>query len=298
MESNNSLLSFVNIASSNIQEALGKAPKRRRNVTVKKFVENRVKRLDSSRRVRTGTFNRSKSAQLKRPAAPAATVPSSVTSMLPHSNTCPEFNIIPVSLPHPVTTQSSGIPTCAYPTTTPVSLYSGAESTVCLPPQHPSATATQPIDPELESLLSELEGNNLSRHGSFDSVCTGTLSSTPPINTLETQVYLGEQMFSPYSDYSDELDSAYCSPVGIESTRVSYNSSPTNLPNWVDVADMLPPVSSSCLQEMEMSRCSNWENTPLTTTATSTSSSSLSIYDQGPPMTPTVSQLLQQYNQY
>jgi hypothetical protein len=291
----NNLLSFVNSASSNIQEALNKAPKRRRNVTVKKFVENRVtKRLDSSRRVRT-SFNRSKSAQLKR-SATTTVAPATVIPMLQHSTTCPEFNS-PDPLPLPPV-QSAGLPTSAYPTTaTPSSLYAAAApepSNVCLSPQQPA----QPIDPELESLLSELEGS-LSRHGSFDSVCTGTLSSTPPINNLETQVYLGEQMFSPYSDYSDELDSAYCSPVEAESTRVSYNSSP--MPSWVEVADMLPAVTSSCMQDMEMvsSRC-NWESTPLiTTTATSTSSSSLSsVYDQGPPMTPTVSQLLQQYNQY
>lgn len=292
----NNLLSFVNSASSNIQEALNKAPKRRRNVTVKKFVENRVtKRLDSSRRVRTN-FNRSKSAQLKRPVT-STVVPATVLPMLQHSTTCPEFNT--QDLPPVSTTQSAGLPTSAYSTTiTPSSHYAAPEpSNVCLPPQQSSAQA-QPIDPELESLLSELEGS-LSRHGSFDSVCTGTLSSTPPINTLETQVCFGEQMFSPYSDYSDELDSAYCSPVEPESTRVSYNSSP--MPSWVEVADMLPAVTSSCMQDMEMvsSRC-NWENTPLiTTTATSTSSSSLSsVYDQGPPMTPTVSQLLQQYNQY
>lgn len=287
---NNSLLSFVNSASNDIQEALGKAPKRKqRNVTVKKFAENRVKRLDSSRRVRTPatTFNRSRtSAQLK-PAVrsvPASTAPSSKLTSLQHSHTWPEIDIFPT-----MPTQSVGMPTSAYSTTTTSSLYSGSE--ICLPPQQSSA-ATQPIDPELESLLSELEGNSLSRHGSFDSISTGTLSSTPPVNNLEAQVYLGEQIFSPYSDCSDELDSAYCSPVGVDSTRVSYNSSPAAMSNW-------PPVTTSCMQEeMVSSRC-GWESVPLTTTAISTSSSSLcSIYDQGPPMTPTVSQLLHQYSCY
>lgn len=302
MESNN-LLSFVNNVSSNIQVALDKAtPKRRRHVTVKKFVENRVKRLDNNRkpiRPSTGTMTKSKSAQPK-PSTSARLGPTA--NRLVHSYTWPEITTTHSSMP-PV--QTSGVSTCAFPTALP-SLYSNSE--LCLPVQQSS----QPIDPELESLLSEFESTSvpLSRHGSFDSVRTvSSTSCTPPLNqTLEAQVYIAEQAFSPaYSEYSDELDSAYCSPVAVESARVSYNGSPTNfgtaMPDW-HASDLLPPPmamppTSTCLSDPDvgmMSSACSWVSQvePQYTT----SSSVPSVYDQGPPMTPTVSQLLEQYNQY
>lgn len=292
-ELNNNLLSFVNSATSNIKEALDKAPKRRRNVTVKKFVEKRVKRLENSRKPRTtGTQSSTKSkfAQLKHPTS-ARPQGQAIASQLQHSYTWPEITVCALPV------QTAGMSTCAYPTTTSslTSLFSNSDPNVCL-----SSSSPQSIDPELESLLSEFECPSvpLSRRGSHESVCTG---ASPPFNTLEAQMCVAEQAFSPYSDYSDELDSAYCSPV--ESARVSYNCSPTNLgttlPDWSS-ADLLPPVTSSCLQEVGMmsSRC-NWvshDTSPLT--VISTASSVPSIYDQGPPMTPTVSQLLEQYNPY
>lgn len=201
---------------------------------------------------------------------------------------------------HPI--QSTGIPTSSYPTS---GSYPNSESSVCLP----SAPSSQSIDPELESLLSELECPNdpLSRCGSYDSVCRrgsyescpGCSSNTPPLSTLDAQVYLAEQTFSPHSDYSDELDSAYCSPV--DSTRVSYNCSPKSqnhgcaMPDWSS-SDWLPPVSSSCLQEVAC----EWSAVATSPRAVSSASSVVSLYDsdQGPPMTPTVSQLLEQYNPY
>ena len=105
-------------------------------------------------------------------------------------------------------------------------------------------------------------------------------------------MYIADQAYSPYSDYSDELDSAYCSPV--ESARVSYNCSPTNLPDW-HAGDLLPPMTSTttCLTEAEPVGMCDWVSPDA-----QLSVSSVPIYDQGPPMTPTVSQLLEQYNQY
>lgn len=275
MESNN-LLSFVNSASSNIQEALGKAPKRRRNVTVKKYAENRVKRLDS-KKPRPGSANnltKRKLSQIK----PAAS--GGLHTLLPHSNTWPAIDT------KALTTQPS--------------FYPSSESNLPL-----SRQSSPRIDPELESLLSELESGPaslpVSRHGSFESVCTAP-SCTPPLSTLEAQVYIGEQAFSPYSDYSDEMDSAYCSPGN--SAQVSYsNCSPTNLdsmPVWCP-SDLLPPMNTTCMQEvgsgMISPRC-NWVSQDPTPLATANASSSTSVYDQGPPMTPTVSQLLEQYHPY
>lgn len=289
MESNN-LLSFVNSASSNIQEALGKAPKRRRNVTVKKYAENRVKRLDSKKpRPTSGNLTKRKSSQLK--PTPALLPPSASTALLQHSNTWPVINTTAQSVALSTTTISS-IQSSFYSES---NLWKSSSE-----PQH-----SPRIDPELESLLSELESSPpslpISRHGSFESVCTGP-SCTPPLSTLEAQVYIAEQAYSPYSDYSDELDSAYCSPGN--SAQVSYSCSPTNrnlnsMPDWCST-DLLPPLNTTCMQEvgqgMISPRC-NWvssQDAPLTTSATSNTS----VYDHGPPMTPTVSQLLEQYHPY
>lgn len=297
MDSNN-LVNFLNNVSSDIRVALhNTTPKRKRHITPKKFAENRVKRLDNNRKpirpsTATGALTKSKSAQLK-PSASARPA-----SHLVHAYTWPEIVTSHTATMQPI--QTTGMSTCAFPTTLS-SLYSNSESDLCLTSMS-SSQSSRPIDPELESLLSEFESPSvpISRRGSFESVCTGTSSCTPPLNTLEAQVYIADQAYSPYSDYSDELDSAYSSPV--ESARVSYNCSPTNLgtsmPDWHS-GDLLPPMSSAstCLQEPEMgmmtSRC-DWVSHDSRLAVSSVPS----IYDQGPPMTPTVSQLLEQYNQY
>lgn len=293
MESIN-LLSFVNSASSNIQEALGKAPKKRRNVTVKKYAEKRlVKRLDN-KKAKPGSANltKRKSSQLKPTSArlPPPSSSSSPLHLLQHSNTWPAITTTALS-----STTISSIQT---------NFYSSSETNVC----QPSSSSRQPIsiDPELESLLYELESSvPMSRCGSFESVCTGP-SCTPPLSTLEAQVYISEQQaFSPYSDYSDEMDSAYCSPGN--SAQVSYSCSPTNMgsmPDWCPTDLLPPPLNTTCMQEagqaMISPRC-NWvsqDTLPPLTINTADATSNTSVYDQGPPMTPTVSQLLEQYHPY
>lgn len=269
MESNN-LLFFVNSASSNIQEAMEKAPKKKRPITVKKYVENRVKRLDNCRKPRPGPGNLS----TKRTSSQQKPTVTRLPPPLQPSNTWP---LISASALQSVMDRS-------------------ACSTSFYPALVSPSSSSPPIDPELESLLSEFECPSvpISRHGSFESVCTRP-SCTPPLPTLEAPVYMPEQAFSPYSDYSDELDSAYCSPNG--STQVSYTCSPTSfsssMPDWC-ATDLLPPLNTTCMQPE--SRC-NWvsqDASPLTITSTSSVSS---LYDdQGPPMTPTVSQLLEQYH--
>lgn len=250
-----------------------KTTKRRRNVTVKKFAENRVKRLENSKKPRTGNLTKSKLAQL-RPvdsARPTPLATATVASLL-HSSTWP------------LITPPSACPTSS-------SFFARSESQLCLPPSEPS----RPIDPELESLLSELECHSvpLSRHGSFESVHTGS-SCTPPLNTLEAQVYVAEQAFSPYSDYSAGSDEFDCSPQG--STQMSYSCSPV-MPDW-SAGDLLPPVPTNCMREEVGMRCGGWVSPDAPLLTINTSSSLTSVYDQGPPMTPTVSQLLEQYNQY
>lgn len=272
MASNNNLLSFVNSASSNIQEALGKPPKRRRNVNVRKFAENRLKRLDGARKPRCGlpssSSTKSKSAQPKPLPARHPAPSNAIRPPFQHSYTWPE------TFPSPVSTPAF--------TTTNIIRYS--EPLVC--------GSSQLMDPELESLLSEFESPALSRHGSHDSVCTISSCTPPTTATTETPVY---QPYSPYSDYSDEFDSAYCSPV--ESARV--NCSPSNLttalPDWSSSSDWLPPMTNTCTLQEVTSGCAEWmtaEASPLTSSPSSISS----VYDQGPPMTPTVSELLEQYN--
>lgn len=296
MDSNN-LLSFVNSASSDIKQAIDKAPKRRRNVTVKKYAENRVKRLDTKKPRSNNplTTKRQPSSQLK---LPSRLPPPSSSSLLQHANTWPAITTT-------ASVQSVGLPTANISVQSSSIMYTGSDSNICLSARVPSR-----IDPELESLLSELECPSvpISRHGSFDSVCTAP-SCTPPLSTLDPVYIAEQQVFSPYSDYSDELDSAYCSPNGSSSApssaQVSYCCSPTNLtssmPDWCPT-DLLPPMNANCLQEVGMisSRC-NWvsqDTSPLTITTSTTMSSISSPFDQGPPMTPTVSELLQQYNQY
>lgn len=278
--SSNNLLAFVTSASSNIQEAMiCTNNKRRRNVTVKKFAENRVKRLENGKKPRTGNMTKSKLAQLK-PVDSARSTPTATTiASLLHSSTWPL--ITP--------------PTCS---TTTSSFFTRSESQLC-----PSSEPSRPIDPELESLLSELECPSvpLSRRGSFESVHTGS-SCTPPLtnNTLEAQVYVAEQAFSPFSDYSAGSDEFDCSPQG--STQMSYSCSPVSLPNnnnampdW-SAGDLLP-VPTNCMREEVNMRC-GWVSPDAPLLTINTPSSLTSVYDQGPPMTPTVSQLLEQYNQY
>ena len=309
MAMNNSLLAFVdNVSksvSSTIQETLSNPTKKNRRCNVRKFAQNRVKRLDSSK-PRTGASTKSKLAQLKQ--TPSARFPVRTptdAALFRHSSTWPQLPTVTASTVSntvpALPVQSVGLPTCNLPTNT--TTFSSSEPNLCFPPAQPF----QPIDPELDCLLSEFESPTpsvpLSRRGSFESVCDTLLYTPPPSTTLETP-YCGEQVYSPYSDCSDELDSAYCSPS--ESARVSYNCSPTNLSvanstmsDWtLASSDWLPPVSSTCVQDMCVisSGCGWVSPDPAPLTVPSNVASAPTIYDQGPPMTPTVSQLLEQYN--
>lgn len=137
----------------------------------------------------------------------------------------------------------------------------------------PPGSQTEPgkvIDPELESLLSEfgLDSPQLSRHNS-----ESNLGYHQP--DLQSQVRLAEHPYSPYSDYSDDLfdDSAYSSPSSYSPPASGPVSS-----EWPDTCS--PP--SSCGMSPE------WSANP-------SSASSYNTYDQGPPMTPTVSQILESF---
>lgn len=308
MANSNNLLNFVNNASSSIHDALDKPPKKKRVVNVRKFVQGRVKRLDNARpRGQRATQLGSKS---------TVSGPFLTRVAWPDNSTTPTSSSSSV-VPSVAILADREVSTLGYPTTTMSTNTCDLRSYSEQPNMSLSPSSSQPIDPELESLLSSLESPRfpLSRHDSFESVYNSTLSCTPPRNASpEAQVYIPEQAYSPYSDLStDDLDSAYSSPI--ESVRLSYNCSPTgfttigtnnatsSLPTWTSPlncgtnTNWLPAVSSNCVQEMAVvsSACDWISSDPLINTS---GAQSVYDHDQGPPMTPTVSQLLEEYNQY
>lgn len=269
------LLDFVNVASSNIQEAL--APKKKRKVDVRKFIQKRVKRLNDK-------GSKSSTTQTKTKSVLRATKPSAASLL--HS--VGSLSWPQLATPKPV--QTRALPTTNYPTSPPSSNCSIASE-----PSLYSTRSDKLIDPELESLLSEfgLESGSSTRHSS-DSFRTSVSPCYTPQPSLENQVYVGEHPYSPpNSDCSDDIfdDSAYSSPVG----SVSYQSNLCSPPlpacpslEWSvqspqTVAGVPPPcpVSTSVgwFQQTIPSSGSGWI-------------SQYSTFDQGPPMTPTVSELL------
>ncbi len=291
MMANNNLLTFVNNASSSIQDAMGKPPKKKRVVNVRKFVQSRVKRLDNAA-PKPIRGNRPKAThQLSKPVSNVLSRGSSCTWPDIRSST---VSVVPLSADRETTTHG-----CSTPHLTTQCNQRSFSSPDLFPAQ---PRCTQPaIDPELESLLSSLTSSPdpLSRHGSFESLYT--------TNHLSARASPSYMPVSPFSDFStDELDSAYSSPI--ESARLSSNCSPTNFLTIAETASSLPTwtsplqsgnmnpewptvTASSCVQEIS----SEWMSSDSMSIPTTTTTS---VYDQGPPMTPTVSQLLEQYNTY
>lgn len=133
---------------------------------------------------------------------------------------------------------------------------------------NPSPPQAKAIDPELESLLSEFldSPQSLSRHSSEPTLCY------QPAQALENQVAIGEHPFSPYSQYSD------CSDEYFEDSAYS---SPSNSVQGYD------SPSQQCVMNGEWIATSH--------------SPPQEIYaqvDQGPPVTPTISQLWDPFSLY
>ena len=300
----NNLLSFVNNASSNIQDAFGKPLKKKRVVNVRKFVQGNVKRLDHGSKPRVEPSTKSKLARK----TPRPTLPHGSPRSWPDVSSCStSTNMVP-SFPDMTGVSTYGYPSTTMSATTTSNLRSYSEPDLCLPSLLPQPS--EPIDPELESILSSFASSSvpLSRCSSLGSVCNSSLGSVcnSSLSCTPSSAGASELQEIPYSDISaDDLDSV-CSPI--ESARVSYNSSPTSfytittnnnslLPTWTSPlncgmnADWLPVTNSNCMHQISSEACdwmSSSDSLPMT----------VPVYDQGPPMTPTVSQLLEQYNPY
>ena len=266
------LLKFASLASTNIQEAFGKQSKKRR-VNVRKYAQKRVKRLDSAckapKLAATTTTTKSKSARYNQ------------RQVLTHvgSHSWPQLSS--VSNQAPFVPQTAGVATSSQST---IELHFSCSE--------PSMYTT---DPELDSLLTdiiELESSHspTSRPAS--------VSPTPSQPTLESQVFVAERPISPYSSCSEELlDSAYNSPLNNYSGCSPVPPVvPTSHSEWSFVSSpptTLPPFSTSY---------NTWVEQPVSTGCTwmppqnSTPAISTSVCNQVPPMTPTVSELLDQWS--
>ena len=269
------LLDFVNTASSSIQEAL--TPKKKRNVNVRKYIQKRVKRLNDKGPKPMSAQTKNKSV---RPAKPGA-------DHLLHTIGSRSW---PLLATHEFNVQTQGFATANYPTSSsPPASYASSETSLYQgPPSNSKA-----IDAELDSLLSELvgfDGESSTRHSS-DSFQAGVSPSYTPQSTLESQVYLAEHPYSPpNSDCSDDLfdDSAYSSPVGSVSYRSTACSPPMTASEWAVNSPPSAPATTQC-------------PVPVTSTVWFPEQPAVSgagwlpqynSFDQGPPMTPTVSELL------
>lgn len=270
------LLDFVNTASSSIQEAL--APKKKRNVNVRKFLQKRVKRLNDKGPKPSGQTKNKSVLRTTKPDA-AHLLQNVGSRSWPLLNTTNEFSI-----------QTQGLTTSSYPTSCSPPTYSYASSETSL---YQTPSNNKVIDAELDSLLSELAGiesQPSTRHNS-DSFQAGVSPSYTPQSTLESQVYLAEHPFSPpNSDCSDDLfdDSAYSSPIGSVGYRSTACSPPMPASEWpvqsppdapVTTQYPVPVTSTVWFPEQPAVSGSGWLP-------------QYNSFDQGPPMTPTVSELL------
>ena len=310
----NNLLSFVSSATANIHEALGK-PSKKRTVNIKKYAQKRVKRLEqgSGRRGTTSaSTTKSKSAQLSPPSAkkqvPAARPRSSLVNVGP-SNSWPELPLPPMP---PAAPQTVGLPTSNYPTTYsshPPMQYSYSDPSIYSPPASSAAQIDDDID--IASLLSDFDDVSAQQHMCSPPTSGSVTPCYTPQPTLESQVAIGELPYSPPSDCGsvDEIygDSAYSSPI-------SYGCSPAPMAvsstNWTPSIHSPPMMmASQCSVACSTAPCS-WMETPMSLPLTTDCSwmaecSPLTvpapmptIIDQGPPATPTVSQVLSEFGSF
>lgn len=267
----NNLLSFINGASSSIQDAM--VAKKKRPVNVRKFIQKRVKRLSNPKGSKTCSQTKSKSVLRKPGSAKQLQCLGSMSWPL-------------LATP---SVQTQGLETSNYPT-------------VCSPPTSGTGNDIETsfyqtpvsnnkvIDAELDTLLSELvglESQPSTRHSSA-SFQTGTSPSYTPQSTLETQVYLAEHPFSPLnSDCSDDVydDSVYSSPVGSVGYTSVGCSPPMTAANWPSQSSAPAPLTTcpvtSTVWFPEQPAVSGAGWLP-----------QYSSFEQAPPMTPSVYELI------
>ena len=301
----NSLLSFVSSATVNIHEALGKQSKKR-TVNIKKYAQKRVKRLEqgSSRRGTTSTAQtKSKSAQLSQPSAkkpvPAARPRTSLVNV-GSSNSWPELPL-PASL-SPAAPQTIGLPTTNYSTYSshPPMQYSYSD-----PNLH---TAGIEDDIDIASLLSDFDGDlSTQQHGLSSPPTSGSVTPCyTPVPTLESQVAVGEYPYSPPSDCGsvDDIygDSAYSSPIsyGCSPAPIAVSSS-----NWTSSVHSPPMVMAPCswmetptCMSLPMTTDCSWMMTECSPLSVPALMPTTTMIDQGPPATPTVSQVLSEFGSF
>ncbi len=269
----NNLLSFINGASSSIQDAM--VSKKKRPVNVRKFIQKRVKRLNDPKGLKPCSQTKSKLALTK---------PGSAKQLQ-----CLGSMSWPLLVAPTASVQTQGLETSNYPTlcSPPTSgSYAGNETSFYQTP----SSSNKVIDPELDTLLSELAGlesRPSTRHSSA-SFQTGSSPSYTPQSTLESQVYLAEHPFSPpNSDCSDDIydDSVYSSPVGSVGYTSVGCSPPMAAADW-PVQSSTPAAHTTC---------------PVTSTVWFPEQPAVSgagwlpqysSFEQGPPMTPSVYELI------
>lgn len=256
-----SLLNFVSVASSNIQQALNS--KKSKKVNHRKYISKRV---------------------------------NTAPKRLGDSHSKPPRKIKPCGSALPK--GDSGVHSSALfaqPWVQPASVVYTSEGESYS--SESSLYAPVSIDPELDNLLCEFgyeSPHNLSRRGSEATVYTEQ-------HSLENQVYLGERPFSPYSDCSDE-PFQNLSRRGSEATT-AYSQQPS-LENQVYLGEHPFSPYSDCSDDSAYSSPCSHTNSPSTTLTTGCVEWSASsphhdvmstVYDQGIPMTPTVSQILDSF---